>query len=143
MTPDPYGGSASTRTPATWKRYNYSLGDPANMHDPDGLAVQCATGVQSVENGDTTVQDFGCIATSEPTFDMGNVDVQIVAGPLRNAPGWFPSTPGQVQAAVKNTSSKLAAAEQAALDALKNPNCAALFNVGNGLYDPIHCFLRL
>jgi RHS repeat-associated protein len=37
MTPDPYGGSASSNNPGSWNRYAYAGGDPINNLDPDGL----------------------------------------------------------------------------------------------------------
>jgi hypothetical protein len=37
VTPDPYEGSASTMSPASFDRYSYGYGDPVNHADPTGL----------------------------------------------------------------------------------------------------------
>jgi RHS repeat-associated protein len=37
MTPDPYHGSAGATKPESWNRYAYTVGDPVNYKDPQGL----------------------------------------------------------------------------------------------------------
>jgi hypothetical protein len=36
MTPDPYAASGGPRSPVSWNRYTYAIGDPANRTDPSG-----------------------------------------------------------------------------------------------------------
>jgi RHS repeat-associated protein len=43
MSPDPYRGSASPRSPQTWNRYPFTPGDPVNYNDAKGLTPTCAS----------------------------------------------------------------------------------------------------
>ena len=49
LSPDPYQASAGPRTPQSWNRYAYVLGDPANLNDPFGLdgCMVSFTGMQT------------------------------------------------------------------------------------------------
>jgi RHS repeat-associated protein len=38
LTPDPLMASAHVQNPQTWNRYSYTLNDPVNLIDPDGMA---------------------------------------------------------------------------------------------------------
>ncbi len=60
MTPDPSNGSMDPKTPLSWNRYGYVLGDPINLVDKTGLATLDASG--TCELGDP----------SDPECDTGD-----------------------------------------------------------------------
>jgi RHS repeat-associated protein len=43
-TPDPMAGSAGAKSPGSWNRYNYAMGDPVNGSDPSGLCSEALDG---------------------------------------------------------------------------------------------------
>jgi RHS repeat-associated protein len=43
-TADPYSQSANPKSPTTWNKYVYTMGDPVNHRDHRGLIVDCADG---------------------------------------------------------------------------------------------------
>lgn len=70
-TVDPMAASANASNPGSWNRYNYTLGDPVNHHDPRGLdggddSIPCQDGLT-----DSSWADGGtdCVSDGGPALD--------------------------------------------------------------------------
>jgi len=60
MSPDPGGvATADPTNPASWNRYAYAVGDPANGNDPTGQIVCFDPDAQSIYDGSCTGDDGG------------------------------------------------------------------------------------
>jgi RHS repeat-associated protein len=88
LTPDPYMGSGSPGNPGSWNRYAYSLSDPTNLMDPNGLnsitavnyiLASSGTGTQSVGNS----QVFGTnYINATPSIGYTSITVTDTAPPV-------------------------------------------------------------
>jgi RHS repeat-associated protein len=70
LTPDPYEGSARLDNPETWNRYAYTLGDPANFADPNGLDVCSMIDDGQTRDGIKDAETETC-RTVKPVFGGG------------------------------------------------------------------------
>jgi RHS repeat-associated protein len=114
--PDPVAGDPSN--PQSWNRYSYVLNDPINLNDPEGEYCNYLT-------------DDG---SGSESIDTDSTDQEC----SDNGGSWVPDGPddsandggngGQCDA-----DCQLQAAEQAALNALSNPDCANAVDRGSGV----------
>ena len=106
MTADPYAGSALLGAPQSANRYSYTINDPANVNDPQGL------------EGDVGPPPcFPPYCSPYPTAIPGK-------GPRPNQP---PLTVDVTGLLVKGETEIIKQATMAATDKLFDPNCAGLF----------------
>ena len=126
MTADPYKASGGPADPGSWNRYAYTRGDPINRTDANGTC----------DSGDDSC--FSVTGTASPDFG---------SSPGLVGPGIFnPDIENQVDRRlqarlhakdVKRTTARVSSAIGAALQALKNQDCAALFGLVPGSPDPL------
>ncbi len=132
VTPDPYVASAGPGDPGSWNRYTYTRGDPVNRFDPFGLddsppCTECVIFNPYPPAAGSTSPDWGG-GTGGGGGSSGNL-TQTEKGAKQPYPPSFLSNPNAVAAAVRITEQRIAKAVNAALAALMNPHCAALFNL--------------
>jgi hypothetical protein len=87
MSPDPYGGFDPTN-PASFNRYVYTLGDPVNLHDAQGLLADPADGFCPAEFADCGQWDWLRGPGYEGTGGMPTVPCMAPTGFTR-IPGTF------------------------------------------------------
>ncbi len=132
LTPDPGGVStADPMNPRSWNRYAYANGDPINFYDPHGrvtLSPDFCEAFPELCSGDGGNDGTGGGDSSGMQTIGGN------GGKASDPGGGDGST--ALAKAVANTIQKIGGGVAAALAALANPNCAALFNLDPSAPDP-------
>ena len=123
MTPDPYkagSGSGDARSPQTWNRFAYVLGDPMNNNDPAGLQCVATSNGYGDDGTGGGCPQAGVAANGDITPDVINVYGD--PGPFNFNPGMGYTAPGvpdfnsinqAVSNAIAGSTAMAAAANQA------------------------------
>jgi hypothetical protein len=125
MTADPYRGSGSTSDPASWNRYSYSLNDPTNRMDPQGLATACGW----VFTGEIYTY-LACDSSGS-----GHDDMQVVNG-IDQGGGGGDDSPYTPTASIIGTANQTQLVYSGLQNALRrildNSKCSSFFDRDNG-----------
>jgi RHS repeat-associated protein len=115
--PDPYQASGGPSNPQSWNRYAYTLGDPVNGYDPQGLDdedpdgdgdyfLDTGDGTDGVGGGyfDPSATGGGAVTTSTISFDDGSQQTFVGTQSFGDDGNYFNSDPFFVPAMLLPTS---------------------------------------